>query len=112
MTETVEGRLFSDVGAAFWAHGPGAMSWTTVYGRDETEQHKALHLIVPGPTPDGVPLLLHVEHEDNNWAAPGPVKGWDRNMEQPTLTPSIQVLEHGEPTGWHGWLTGGRLVAA
>ena len=45
-----------------------------------------------------------MEHEPQNWAAPGSVNGWDGNEEEPTLSPSIVAGK------WHGYLRGGKLV--
>lgn len=37
---------------------------------------------------------------------------WDGNKEHPTLTPSILVYPYeGWTNGWHGYLTGGKLVS-
>jgi hypothetical protein len=43
------------------------------------------------------------------------VWGWDGNLEQPTITPSINCVAQrdGKPTGgcgWHGFITQGRFV--
>ena len=39
-----------------------------------------------------------------------PVWGWDGNLEQPTLTPSIDIKSG---TGaWHGYLQNGKLIPA
>ena len=98
---------------AFWEHGVGAMSWTRIVKDGVRGSHRALYIVVPDNRWEhGVPLCLYVEHETNNWAHDGPVKGWDGNIEKPTLSPSIQVLQDGKPTGWHGWLRAGVLEDA
>lgn len=56
-----------------------------------------------GPTP---------QHPSGNWAAPGPVNGWDGNVDAPTLRPSIFVGGGSAHPGWHGWLTAGKLSHA
>jgi hypothetical protein len=43
------------------------------------------------------------------------VWGWDGNMDQPTITPSINCISEkdGKPTGgcgWHGHITNGEIV--
>lgn len=56
-------------------------------------------LLAPQPIPRAEGRLLYV------W-------GWDGNVEQPTLTPSINCIaeKDGKPTGgcgWHGFITKG-----
>ena len=105
MSEPVQCRLFDARELDFWEFGPGAMHWTTVV-HDGTD-YRALLIILPCP-PDEHPHLLYVEHDTENWSAPGPARGWDGNVEAPTFTPSILCRE----SGWHGFLTNGRLIEA
>ena len=52
-------------------------------------------------------ILLHMSHEQGNWAQPGPINGWDGNLEKPTLSPSILV-----EGVWHGFLENGEMRTA
>lgn len=105
----------------FWAYGVGAMRWTNLDG------HQALHVILPGRIIDsvnvvdgatvrvdiGMPSALYVLHAENNWAEPGNVPGWDGDLENPTLEPSIVVPgDGGGPERWHGFIVRGKLSAS
>ena len=100
---------------------------------DPTEPLRVLWLIVPirderrlkgsyGPlSPDGAGELIRiytshegptVKHPSGNWAAPGPVDGWDGDVDAPTLRPSIWVGGSSDYPGWHGYLTDGKLSNA
>ncbi|MXY79727.1 MAG: hypothetical protein F4Y94_08600 [Chloroflexi bacterium] len=70
--------------------------------------------IDPGPvgplTERGGELIrIYPNHAAGNWAQPGPVDGWDGNLEAPTLTPSIHVGGSGPNPGWHGYFEAGKL---
>ena len=52
----------------------------------------------------GQHVLLYMNHQRGNWAAPGDKSGWDGNLDSPTLSPSILV-----PGEWHGFLEQGTL---
>ena len=59
-------------------------------------------------------IHLYVDHHEGDWARPGPVSGWDGNLDEPTLSPSIGVNHRDEVLGWafHGFLQAGKLVLA
>ncbi len=116
----IQCQMFPDLGDDFWAHGAGAFCWGTAKSPEDDGSHLVLWLLVPNlengqpkpPVPSATVLCLYIDHHTNDWAHPGPVKGWNGNKVRPTLTPSIQVLNDGEPTGWHRFLTAGKLYEA
>ena len=90
------------------------------WGRTEVdgEMHRVLWLVVPmvarekyGPRIRGEGELIAAfpSHIDGNWALPGPVNGWDGNLDEPTFSPSIFVGGSSDYPGWHGFLRKGRL---
>lgn len=100
------------------------------YEGDAAIETRVLWLIVPipderaqegsyGPLAGGGELArLYPSHEGpsekhptGNWAAPGPVNGWDGNVDEPTFRPSIWVGGTTDHPGWHGFLTKGKLSA-
>ena len=71
------------------------------YRWSSTDGHGTLLLLVPdllneGQAPGVEILLIYPSHAENNWASPGPINGWDGNIEYPTLSPSI-LVQSGEP---------------
>lgn len=100
---------------------------------EETDGTRVMWIVVPIPADradhgsygprvaDGEGELIRIypshegpsdKHPTGNWAAPGPVNGWDGNEEAPTLRPSIFVGGTTEHPGWHGFLTKGELSTA
>ncbi len=70
--------LYEDIDE-FWAASVGAYTWLD-FGEDGG---RALPLkYAPRP---GEHILLYACHAERNWARPGPVAGWDGNVERPTL---------------------------
>ena len=59
----------------------------------------------------GQHVLLYMRREPGNWSAPGDVLGWDGDLDQPTLHPSMLVQSE-SGGGWHGYLRAGVLVDA
>ena len=59
-------------------------------------------------------IYLYVDHDDDNWAKRGLVSGWDGDLDEPTLSPSIGVKHRDGAPGWafHGFLQAGKLVLA
>ena len=56
----------------------------------------------------GEHVNLYMNREPNNWSAPGNVSGWDGNLDEPTLNPSIGVWNNDETAYvWHGFLRKG-----
>ena len=109
----IEGRMFqTDDWTGFWAYGLGAMQWRSVVcDRNGFGPIRALIVRLPRDGVIGGEVhRLYVERQPDNWAAPGPVKAWDGDLERPTLTPSIQTLP--AEGGWHGYITEGNLVDA
>lgn len=97
----------------FCKYGVGAMAWGQV--NTDKGSHRVLYVLVPDlhHNAQATLLCLYVEHDNNDWTHEGPVKGWNGNVEHPTLHPSIQVLDaDGNPTGWHGFVVAGGLVDA
>lgn len=96
---------------------------------EETDGTRVLWLVVPipddradhgsyGPLVDGTGELIRIypshegpsdKHPSGNWAAPGPVEGWDGNIEEPTFSPSIYVGGSTDHPGWHGFFEKGKL---
>ena len=104
-------KRFMGIGPDFWAYGVGAFCWGEIEHPDGKIWH-CLYLLVPSHLENGgaLPLCLYPSREENNWASPGLIRGWDGDEDQPTLTPSILVqTETGD--GWHGFLTAGELRA-
>ena len=105
-------KRFAAIDHDFWAHGVGAFCWSIIE-HPGGKVWRCLYILVPSDTETKtgyVPLCLYPSREENDWASPGPVRGWDGNEDTPTLTPSIQAGEAG--VGWHGHLTDGFLVDA
>ena len=63
----------------FWAASVGAYTWL-----DFGEDGKRALPLKYAPRP-GEHILLYACHAEHNWARPGPVAGWDGNVERPTL---------------------------
>ena len=90
---------------AVHAGGPGTFCWLV------DGELRSLYLFLPGPA--GVsrwPIWPHRLPNGHYWR-------WDGNEDQPTLSPSLHVIERtlereGVPdkTLWHGHVRGGRLV--
>ena len=54
-------------------------------------------------------LRVFVNRQPDNWNARGDVSGWDGNILEPTLHPSIFVRGRTENPGWHGFFERGKL---
>ena len=108
----VQGRMFrTDDWTGFWAYGVGAMKWRRVRDQNGLGPIRKLYVLLPRVgMPGGEPNAIYMERQPDNWASPGPVNGWDGDLERPTLTPSIQTLPH--EGGWHGYITAGNLIDA
>ena len=108
----IKGLMFSTGDwTGFWAYGLGAMKWHGVRDPEGRGPIRALLVRLPRDGVTGGEVhRLYVERQPDNWAAPGPVKAWDGDLERPTLTPSIQTLP--VEGGWHGYITAGNLVDA
>ena len=74
--------MFTKLRSAFWEYGIGAMCWRHVRDRDGGPAVRALYVLLP---PRGDAHALYVDHLPKNWAAPGKTRGWDGNLERPTL---------------------------
>lgn len=58
----------------------------------------------------GQHVLLYTHRQPNNWSAPGDVNGWDGDLDHPTLSPSIGILnDDGSSFTFHGFLEKGVL---
>lgn len=107
-----EGRMFrnmTDDYQAFFDYGIGAMCW-----QHDPEGRRELLFIAPAvdPDPGAKPWVLtaiYTSTDGKDWKNPGPVNGWDGNVERPTFNPSIWLLNR---KGWHGWIREGNLVTA
>lgn len=97
---------------------------------EETDGTRVFWVIVPIPqdraahgsygplSPDGDGEIIRIypshegpteAHPSGNWAAPGPVNGWDGNEDFPTFRPSIFVGGTTDHPGWHGFVENGQL---
>ena len=96
-----------------WDGAPGTYLWS----EDVVTGGRTLLLAVPDIVHGQSATLvrIYVEHAADNWAVSGPAHGWDGNIEEPTLSPSIQVMtgvDGKAVPGWHGWLQHGELRSA
>ena len=105
-----KGRVFPSLWEhydAFFAYGPGAMAW-----EEDKEGRRVLYFLAP-PRPGWVcrfeTARIHTETDGKDWTNPGPVKGWDGNIERPTFSPSIWLSDR---KGWHGFIRNGDLHSA
>jgi len=63
-----------------------------------SEEFDCLYIILPGQkNPDAIPIQKGEQGGYRVW-------GWDGDVDKPTLTPSIHLLNQ-----WHGWLQSGIL---
>lgn len=121
----IPGQRFVEPTGDFWAYGAGAWCWRRYAplhpDRDVNdtidEEHpdgnghsRALLVVVPAPRfESGVELIRVLPyHAPGNWARPGTVCGWDGNIEEPTLHPSLDRTIEGAG-GWHGWFRRGNI---
>ena len=101
--------MFRDLHAdysAFFQHGIGAMCWSF-----DAEGRRELWFIAPCDAPESKGwevARIYCERSANDWAkpGPGPVSGWDGNVERPTFNPSIWLRDR---KGWHGFIRDGDL---
>ena len=93
---------------AFFEYGAGAMLW-----RFDEEGRRLLLFLAPDIGAENITGTIcseiYTETDGKNWKTPGPVRGWDGNLEQPTFNPSIWLLNR---EGWHGFIRNGDLVTA
>ena len=90
---------------AFFDYGVGAMAW----GKD-SEGRRVLYFLAPSHACGRFETCrIYAETNGEDWCIPGPVKGWDGNLEAPTFSPSIWILDR---QGWHGYIKAGNLVNA
>ena len=81
---------------------PGRFWWTL-------EGHT---MLLQWGTRRGQHLLLYMSREPNNWARPGAVLGFDGNLDEPTLSPSIGLRDGAGGWQFHGFLEKGVLKHA
>lgn len=103
------GRMFSDGVLdydAFFDYGIGAMCWS----KDDEGRRTLIFL---APTISGrrkwICSEIYTLTDGKDWKTPGPIKGWDGNLEAPTFSPSIWLLNR---AGWHGYIEQGNLRTA
>ena len=94
---------------AFFDYGIGAMCWT----RDAEGRRMLLFIAPHEPEIEGCPhwivTRIYTRTDGKNWKEPGDVEGWDGNLETPTFSPSMWLLDR---EGWHGFIQNGDLVTA
>ena len=91
---------------AFFDYGIGAMCWRV----DEDGTRFLVFLAPDDLCPSGYTVVrIRVMTDGKDWTHPGPVSGWDGNLERPTFNPSIWVANK---KGWHGYIRDGNLVDA
>ena len=100
--------MFRDLRAdydAFFAYGVGAMCWSA------RNDERALVFLAPDVEHGGRFICARIltSTDGRDWTKPGPVKGWDGDIEHPTFTPSIWLSDR---SGWHGFIRRGDLYDA
>ena len=109
MNDVYPGRTFRDLHEdydAFFEYGIGAMRW-----RLDKAGRRKLIFIAPEIDPEpgrkpGICTEIYTMTDGEDWKVPGPVQGWDGNLERPTFNPSIWLLDR---KGWHGFIKNGDL---
>ena len=60
----------------------------------------------------GFDRIVYVRHAADNWSEGGDVKGWDGDLDAPTLSPSLLFKNASGEDLWHGYLRRGEFVQA
>ena len=86
----------------FMRHGIGAMLWS----RDAETGLRTLLVRVPDGQGGASNIRIFPQRTPKDWAKAGEIMGWDGNVDEPTLRPSVDV-----PGAWHGFIVRGALCA-
>ena len=90
---------------AFFDYGVGAMCWSIEGGR------RVLWFLAPpvgskNPKVQFDLIRIYTERAEKHWSSSGPIKGWDGNLERPTLHGSVWLRDR---KGWHGFIVNGDM---